>query len=88
MDFEIIGLSPDVEEDVKQALQLTESREGLREFFGIAKFIEKTLLNRVHNDSRKRIQIPWPRGVEALPCDVEPLNSAQIAIAKKYRAPH
>lgn len=83
----LIGLAPDRDNDLKQAVRAVDNVDGIREYFGCAKLVQRTLVSRLSDRSMKRFEfVRFPQELKEYG-EINPLTDEDIAIAARYRAP-
>jgi hypothetical protein len=83
-----IDLTPDDERQNTKAIKLLSDVTGLGRYFGAARYVQETLLQRLDVITRKRFPfVQFPAAVKASPIEIVPLSPKQLDIVKSYRAP-
>jgi hypothetical protein len=83
-----IDLTPDDERHNAKAMRLLSDVNGLRRYFGVARYIQEVLLQRLDEISRKRFRfVQFPASIKASPIEFGSLSPDQLNIVKSYKAP-
>ena len=83
-----IDLTPDDERHNSQATKLLSDVSGLRRYFGVARYVQETLLQRLDAITRNRFRFAqFPVSIKASPIEIASLSPDQLNIVKSYKAP-
>jgi hypothetical protein len=84
----MFNLPPDGESSFQDATKLLQNDGKLREYFGVSRYAQEKLLSVIGKQIHKRIDfITFPRSIESLAFEFEPLGSEQLQLLATYRAP-
>ena len=87
-DNSVLELAPDAPKSVKLARKLLQKPEFLARYFGVAKFCQDKLLDRLDPKSIARFRfVKFPKTVKAIDPEIGAFDQQQIDIVKRYRAP-
>ena len=84
----MFNLPPDGETSFQDATKLLQNDGKLRDYFGVSRYVQEKLLSVIGTQIHKRIDfITFPRSIEPLTLEFEPLGSEQLQLLATYRAP-
>ena len=84
----MFNLPPDGETSLQDATKLLQNDGKLRDYFGVSRYVQEKLLSVIGKQIHKRIDfITFPRSIESLALEFEPLGSEELQLLAKYRAP-
>ena len=84
----MFNLPPDGEFSFQDATKLLQNDGKLRDYFGVSRYAQEKLLSVIGKQIHKRIDfITFPRSIESLAFEFEPLGSEQLQLLATYRAP-
>ncbi len=84
----MFNLPPDGETSFQDATKLLQNDEKLRDYFGFSRYVQEKLLSVIGKQIHKRIDfITFPRSIESLAFELEPLGSEELQLLATYRAP-
>jgi hypothetical protein len=82
----ILDLSPDGEKSIPEAAKFLRSSSRVRHFFGHAKFIQQSLLERLDKESSKRFKVQFPTSIDPFIIKVNPFEPDQLTLIASYNA--
>jgi hypothetical protein len=88
LELPLRGLGADNTESISKLKKLLKTPQLMLHYFGVARFIQEELLERLTLRSRSNFEfVEFPKAIRALPFELRDLDSAQLRLVKKYRAP-
>jgi hypothetical protein len=87
-DFRITELAPDDEDSITSSRKILEDVDGLRKYFGVARYLQDCLVERLDPATLTRFQYgDFPDCVKACSIELPTMQPAQIEAIRRYRAP-